>query len=101
MDAQLLREQQKLSAPQRPRDAAPSRNESVEDRAEWAESYVAWFIAQTPQEGPLPTDIAPTRRYEVEFAYCMLDPQRYERETQAELRRPSFANLQEPPPTRH
>lgn len=100
MDAQLLREPQR-PAPQRPHDPAPSRKASAEARAEWTESYVAWFIAQTPQEGPLPADIAPTRRYEVEFAYCMLDPQRYERETQAELRRPSFADLHERSPTRH
>lgn len=100
MDAQLLREQPKIPAPQRPRDPAPSRTAAAEDRTAWTEEYVAWFVAQTPQEGPLPADIAPTRRYEVEFAYCLLDPQRYERETQAELRRPSFADLQEPP-TRH
>jgi hypothetical protein len=74
----------------RPSERAPHRTASAEDRAEWSERYVAWFIAQTPG-GPLPADISPTHRYEVEFAYCMLDPQRYERETQQELaRKPMF-----------
>lgn len=75
---------------QRPTSRAPSRTAPDYIRAAWAEDYVAWFISQTPQEGPLPPDISPTRRYEVEFAYCMLDPQRYERETQEELQRPAF-----------
>lgn len=93
MDASLLEQRQqraKQPAPQRPREPAPHRSATVEERAEWTERYVAWFIAQTPQEGPLPPDISPTRRYQVEFAYCMLDPQRYERQTQEEMRRPSL-----------
>ncbi len=93
MDASVLTERQqgqKHPAPQRPREPAPHRSAPTEERAEWSERYVAWFIAQTPQEGPLPPDISPTRRYEVEYAYCMLDPQRYERETQEEMRRPDL-----------
>lgn len=79
-------------SPQPPHDPPPHRSASQEERAEWSERYVAWFIAQTPQSGPLPPDISPTHRYEVEFAYCMLDPQRYERETKQELARtPMFA----------
>jgi hypothetical protein len=76
--------------PERPHEAPPHRTASSEDRAAWSERYVAWFISQTPG-GPLPPDISPTHRYEVEFAYCMLDPQRYQRETQQELaRQPMF-----------
>jgi len=74
----------------RPSEPAPSRRASIEERAEWSQRYVSWFIAQTPT-GPLPADLSPTHRYEVEFEYCMLDPQRYERETQQELaRQPMF-----------
>jgi hypothetical protein len=82
---------------EQPHDPAPHRSAPQEERAVWSEPYVAWFISQTPQSGPLPPDISPTHRYEVEFAYCMLDPQRYERETQQELqRRPMFTE-----PLRH
>jgi hypothetical protein len=91
MDAQLLDQQKRADgerAPLRPQGSAPHRKAPVQERAAWSERYVAWFIAHTPQDGPLPPDISPTHRYQVEFAYCMLDPQRYERETQEELRRP-------------
>jgi hypothetical protein len=87
MDAQL---NPRDSARQMPRSPAPARTAPHETRAAWAEKYVAWFITQAPQDGPLPEGILPTHRYEVEFAYCMLDPERYYRETQEELRRPKF-----------
>jgi hypothetical protein len=89
MDAQLLQQTPERTR-QMPRSPAPSRGAPHYARAAWTEDYVAWFISQTPQEGPLPPDISPTHRYEVEFAYCMLDPQRYQRETQEELRKPAF-----------
>jgi hypothetical protein len=75
----------KPGAPERPTEQAPPASSPYEERAEWSEQYVAWFIAQTPQDEPLPADVSPTHRYEVEFSYCVLNPQRYERETQAEL----------------
>jgi hypothetical protein len=93
MDPQLLEQQHRAGpalTPQRPQGTPPHRTASIQERAAWSERYVAWFIAQTPQDGPLPPDIPPTHRYEVEFAYCMLDPQRYERETLEELRRPTM-----------
>jgi len=80
----------RIAAPLRPASPAPSASASYEERAEWSEQYVAWFIALTPQEEPLPPDVSPTHRYEVEFSYCVLDPQRYERETQAELAAPTI-----------
>lgn len=90
MDLHFLEQQHRApppEAPQRPQGTPPHRTASIQERAAWSERYVAWFIAQTPQNGPLPPDIPPTHRYEVEFAYCMLDPQRYERETLQELHR--------------
>jgi hypothetical protein len=70
----------------RPEDPAPSANAPYEQRADWSERYVAWFIAHTPQpREALPSDVEPTHRYEVEFNSCVLDPQRYELQTQAEL----------------
>ena len=93
MDAELMDVGRTKTALVRPTDPAPPRTAAQEERARWSERYVAWFIAQTPQTGPLPPDISPTHRYEVEFAYCMLDPRRYERETQAELSRPRLPSI--------
>lgn len=91
MDVQPLEQQHRAGPaqlPPRPQGSPPHRTASIQERAAWSERYVAWFIAQAPQDGPLPADIPRTHRYEVEFAYCMLDPQRYERETLEELKRP-------------
>lgn len=74
-----------FAAPQRPREPAPHKTASMEERADWSERYVAWFISQTPEETLLPDDVSPSHRYEVELAYCKLDPQQYEQETSAEL----------------
>jgi len=77
----------------RPEEPAPAANASLEVRTEWSERYVAWFIAQTPDDAPLPADVSPTHRYEVELAYCKQDPQRYERETLAEIQDARAANV--------
>lgn len=70
-----------------PLEDPPAASASYQDRAAWSARYVAWFIDQTGEErGFAPADVSPTHRYEVEFNYCMLDPQRYLRETQEELK---------------
>ena len=70
----------------RPASSAPSAAAPYEVRAEWSRDYVAWFIAQMPQEGALPQDVSDTHRFEIEFDTCINDPQAYERQTVAELR---------------
>jgi hypothetical protein len=70
----------------RPAASAPSADAPYDSRAEWSRDYVAWFIAQTPQDGPLPPDARDTHRFEIEFITCVSDPQAYERQTMAELR---------------
>lgn len=92
MDTQL--HPRERTALQMPRSPVPSRTAPDFARALWSEDYVAWYIQQTPQDDPMPDGISPTHRYEVEFDYCMLDPQRYWRETQEELRRPRFDLIQ-------
>lgn len=90
MDTELLRTTDLARTPiaSRPEEPPPPASASYEERADWSERYVGWFIAQTPlRDEPLPPDVEPTHRYEVEFNYCMLDPRRYERETEAELSR--------------
>ena len=71
--------------PQRPALPAPAASASFEARETWCEQYAAWLVAQTPQQGPLPADVRPTQRFEVEFNSCKPDPREYERQTLAEL----------------
>ncbi len=68
-----------------PDDPAPPASAPYDERADWSAAYVTWFIAHTPQTHDLPDDVSPTHRYQVEFNYAVLDPQRYVRETQHEL----------------
>jgi hypothetical protein len=69
----------------RPSDSPPASTAPYEVRAEWSERYVNWLIAQTPPEGPLPFDVDPSHRYQIEFFSCVTDPQAYARRTAAEL----------------
>jgi hypothetical protein len=86
MDAELMDVGRTLtSIVPRPTDPAPPRSAPYEQRAQWSERYVRWFIAQAPVTLTLPADIGPTHRYEVEFNSCVRDPQRYERMTAEEL----------------
>jgi len=85
MDHQTLQERGAGPRPE-PISPAPERAAPNYARAAWSEDYVAWFVSQAKVDGGLPPDVSPTHLFEVEFAYCMLDPQRYERETQQELR---------------
>lgn len=85
MDAHDIRARS-IGSRQQTRSPAPTRGAAHYARAAWSEDYVAWFVSQIEMEGPLPPDVSPTHLYEVEFASAMLDPQRYERESQQELR---------------
>lgn len=68
----------------RPNDPPPARTAPYEIRAEWSERYVNWLIAQTPTDGPMPFDVPPSHRYQVEFFSCVMDPQTYARRTAQE-----------------
>jgi hypothetical protein len=64
----------------------PSPREPRETRAEFAEVYVAWFLARSPNaEAALPTDVRDSHRWEVEFSSCLLDPVQYVADTTYEL----------------
>jgi hypothetical protein len=63
----------------------PAATASYEDRAAWAERYVAWYLGQTPQARSGAADVAPTHAYQVEFNSAVLDPPEYYRDTQQEL----------------
>lgn len=69
----------------RPSDSAPPASAPYEERADWSERYVAWFLAQTPSLRNLPPDVDDTHRYQVEFNSCVRNPRAYERHTQEEL----------------
>jgi hypothetical protein len=69
----------------RPSDPAPPAYASYEERANWSERYVSWFLTQSRPQGAMPIDIDPSHRYQVEFNSCVLDPQAYEHDTQSEL----------------
>jgi hypothetical protein len=72
---------------ERPTAPAPRASASVELRDAWCQTYAAWYVAQIPNEAPLPPDVRPDHLLEVELNYCRLDPQRYETQTIAELNR--------------
>lgn len=86
MDVELMDVGRTLTDPgTRPIEDAPPRSAPYETRAAWSERYVAWFIERVEPEGARPSDVPPTHEYTVEFNTCVLDPQEYERQTQAEL----------------
>lgn len=68
----------------RPNDPPPARTAPYDTRADWSERYVNWLIDQTPAEGPMPFDIDPSHRYQVEFFSCVMDPETYARRTAPE-----------------
>jgi hypothetical protein len=74
--------------PARPDTPAPTSSASFEQREAWCEAYVSWFVASTPPPAQTaeaaPFDVEPGHRQDVEFNSCKLDPQEYERQTQAE-----------------
>lgn len=72
----------RASAPKTP---APPATASFEAREMWCTRYATWLIAQTPMQGSLPSDVRPTHRFEIELDSCKPDPQRYQRQTSAEL----------------
>jgi len=74
--------------PVRPISSAPPASAPYDVRAAWSSDYVTWFILQRPQEGASPADVRSTHRFELEFEICVMDPQKYERETQSELQQP-------------
>jgi hypothetical protein len=71
----------------RPLSSAPAASAPYDVRAAWSRDYVSWFIMQTPQDGSLPPEVRSTHRFEIEFEACVPDPQAYERQTLAELRK--------------
>ena len=85
MQTELTRPVRLVEA-QRPSAPAPPADAPYDVRAAWSSDYVSWYIAHTPQDGALPSDVRPTHRFEIEFDACVHDPQAYERDTQAEHR---------------
>lgn len=85
METNLFENLDAIVHPGRPIDYAPPKTASYEERADWSERYVRWFLGQVETEGTLPKDAMPTHLFQVEFNYCMLDPQLYEEQTQKEL----------------
>ena len=87
MDMQIEHTQPVRFEQVRPLSSAPGATAPYDVRAAWSRDYVAWFIMQMPQDGSLPADVRDTHRFEIEFQACVPDPQAYERQTLAELRR--------------
>jgi hypothetical protein len=64
----------------------PAATDSIEQRREFAMSYVAWFLSQQSVSATsAPPDIRATHRWEIEFNSCVLDPVRYVADTRYEL----------------
>lgn len=73
--------------PQRPTTPAPAESASVEARQDWCAAYVAWFVSRMPEQRNLPQDAREGHLTEVEYQFCVLDPQDYQRQSLAELER--------------
>ena len=63
----------------------PPASAPYDERADWSDAYVGWYISQCPQDGPDPKDARPTHRWEIEFESSVVDPEEYWRQTQYEL----------------
>ncbi|WP_395647827.1 hypothetical protein [Terricaulis sp.] len=85
METNLFENRDAILHPGRPIADAPPKTAPYAERAEWSERYVRWFLGQVETNGVLPKDVLPTHLYQVEFQYCVLDPQLYEQQTQQEL----------------
>lgn len=85
MEVNLFENRNAIIHPGRPIDYAPPKTASFEERADWSERYVRWYLGQIETQGALPSDVQPTHLYQVEFQSCVLDPQLYEQQTQQEL----------------
>jgi hypothetical protein len=68
----------------RPIEHAPPADAPYDERAAWAERYIAWYLMHAPS----PPEVDRDHLYQVEFNTCVLDPQEYERDTQVELSEP-------------
>ena len=85
MEVNLFENLDAIVHPGRPIAPAPQRTAPYEERADWSERYVRWYLGQMETEGALPADVQPTHLYQVEFNACVLDPELYEQQTQADL----------------
>jgi hypothetical protein len=72
--------------PRPPTAPAPRASAAFEVRESWCARYVSWYVANVAPKTPLPSDVRPTQRFEVEFDSCKLDPRQYRRQTQIEAR---------------
>lgn len=85
METNLFEDLDTLVHPGRPIAYAPPKSAPYEERAEWSERYVRWYLGQVETSGALPKDVMPTHLYQVEFQSCVMDPELYEQQTQQEL----------------
>lgn len=63
---------------------APAAAAQYDDRANWCDRYVSWFLSVAPAAEGKPADIRATHQYEVEFNSCILNPQEYEQQTRVD-----------------
>lgn len=68
-----------------PVQSPPAANAPFEQRDEWCQTYASWFVGRIPDNEPMPADVRPTHRLEVEVQFCRADPIEYKRLTSAEL----------------
>lgn len=74
-------------ASERPEDPAPAASAMIEERQTWCEDYASWYVSRMPEQRNPPADAREGHLLQVELQYCVLDPQRYQQQTLAELQR--------------
>jgi hypothetical protein len=67
-----------VPVPVRPADTAPPSSAALEEREDWSERFVWWFLSETggdPDVEGVPTG----HRWRIEYFDCVRDPQAFER----------------------
>lgn len=73
-----------LPPPVRPSDAAPTATSSLDERQDWAERFVGWFLSVTGGD-PEFDGIPAGHRWRVEYFECVSDPQAFEQRALVEI----------------
>lgn len=71
--------------PERPAEQPPAPSASFDARNDWCQKYAEWFVSRSPDKGPLPADVRPEHRLQVEVQFCQPNPPEYQRLTNSEL----------------
>lgn len=71
-------------APTRPTDAAPSPGAAIEEREDWAERFVSWFLEAAGGDPDI-EGVPVGHRWRMEYFDCVRDPRTFEQQADKEI----------------